>query len=166
MQRNTDLETTIVEKYAALEPLLDERTRRLWARGGILVGLLRSGRIVALTMCGVSGYMTCFGAVMFAFCSCAPPSAGEYRIRCEREQFIAYGCNEASCVSFPANCNEDTNCSCLRTSPMCSSEDADSETSCELIADSVDATLAEDPAACSETEGGIVEVQLATYDGC
>ena len=31
MQRNTDLETTIVEKYAALEPLLDERARRLWA---------------------------------------------------------------------------------------------------------------------------------------
>lgn len=31
MQRNTDLETAIVEKYAALEPVLDERARRLWA---------------------------------------------------------------------------------------------------------------------------------------
>jgi len=31
VQRNTDLEAVMVEKYAALEPLLDERARRLWA---------------------------------------------------------------------------------------------------------------------------------------
>ena len=31
MLRDVDLETTIVAKYAALEPLLDERGRRLWA---------------------------------------------------------------------------------------------------------------------------------------
>jgi Rhodopirellula transposase DDE domain len=31
MRRKLELEATIVEKYAAIEPLLDERTRRLWA---------------------------------------------------------------------------------------------------------------------------------------
>jgi len=31
MKRNLDLEATIVEKYAAVSPLLNERGRRLWA---------------------------------------------------------------------------------------------------------------------------------------
>lgn len=31
MKRNLELEATIVEKYAAIQPLLDERSRRLWA---------------------------------------------------------------------------------------------------------------------------------------
>jgi len=31
MKRNTELEATIVEKYAAVEPFLDERGRRIWA---------------------------------------------------------------------------------------------------------------------------------------
>lgn len=31
MRRDTDLEATLVEKYAAIGPLLDERARRLWA---------------------------------------------------------------------------------------------------------------------------------------
>src|SRR5271170_5529564 len=31
MQRDVDLEATVVAKYVALEPLLDERARRLWA---------------------------------------------------------------------------------------------------------------------------------------
>ena len=31
MQRDTDLEATIVAKYAVVAPVLDERSRRLWA---------------------------------------------------------------------------------------------------------------------------------------
>ena len=31
MRRNVELETTIVEKYAAVEAFLDERGRRIWA---------------------------------------------------------------------------------------------------------------------------------------
>ena len=31
MQRNIALEATIVEKYTAVSPILDERGRRLWA---------------------------------------------------------------------------------------------------------------------------------------
>ena len=31
MRRDTDLEATLVAKYAALSPLLNERARRLWA---------------------------------------------------------------------------------------------------------------------------------------
>jgi len=31
MRRNVDLEATVVAKYVVLEPLLDERARRLWA---------------------------------------------------------------------------------------------------------------------------------------
>ena len=31
MQRNVELEATIVTKYAVVSPVLDERSRRLWA---------------------------------------------------------------------------------------------------------------------------------------
>ncbi len=31
MKRNLELETLIVEKYVAVEGVLDERSRRLWA---------------------------------------------------------------------------------------------------------------------------------------
>ena len=31
MQRNVDLEATVVVKYAAVSPMLDERSRRVWA---------------------------------------------------------------------------------------------------------------------------------------
>ena len=31
MQRDVDLEATIVAKYAVVSPVLDERSRRLWA---------------------------------------------------------------------------------------------------------------------------------------
>ena len=31
MKRNTDVEATIVGKFVVMEPLLDERARRLWA---------------------------------------------------------------------------------------------------------------------------------------
>ena len=31
MRRDTDLEATLVAKYVVMGPLLDERTRRLWA---------------------------------------------------------------------------------------------------------------------------------------
>ena len=31
MQRNVELEATIVAKYAAVSPVLDERSRRRWA---------------------------------------------------------------------------------------------------------------------------------------
>jgi len=31
LRRDTDLEATLVAKYAALSPLLNERARRLWA---------------------------------------------------------------------------------------------------------------------------------------
>ena len=31
MQRNTDLEATLVANYVVMAPLLNERTRRLWA---------------------------------------------------------------------------------------------------------------------------------------
>jgi len=31
VRRDTDLEATLVAKYVVMEPLLNERTRRLWA---------------------------------------------------------------------------------------------------------------------------------------
>ena len=31
MRRNTDLEATLVAKYVVMDPLLNERMRRLWA---------------------------------------------------------------------------------------------------------------------------------------
>jgi hypothetical protein len=31
MRRNVEVETAVVAKYVVLEPLLDERARRLWA---------------------------------------------------------------------------------------------------------------------------------------
>ena len=37
MQRNVELEATIVAKYAAVSPVLDERSRRRWAATESLV---------------------------------------------------------------------------------------------------------------------------------
>src|SRR5438876_4604123 len=60
VKRNTDLEATIVGKFVVMEPLLDERARRLWAAAeSVAIGYGGDALVAAAT--GVARGTICHG---------------------------------------------------------------------------------------------------------